>query len=86
MRVYKSMALWTQFLSVELRIGNVNKAGSNLHQFTENRLIGDSGPVEYARFHNYEVSPWAVGRYLTLQCTMAEFLSFEEIYVYQPKR
>ena len=77
------MAVANQFQHVGLRIGNTDKTGSPKEQFSENRLVGQSGPASSTRAHTYEVVPVAEGRYATLQCVVSRFLATEEIVVYK---
>ena len=82
-RAFKIPRVYTQFWGVELRIGNTNKSGSPREQFTENRLIGFSGPHAYTSYHQFDAIPKAEGRFLTLQTLALEYLAVAEIFVYK---
>ena len=71
---------WTQFDTVELRIGNVDMAGSGLVRFIENECIANSGPVSDVVELVFTLQPPVEGRFLTLQTLADQYMSFVEIF------
>ena len=71
---------WTQFGTVELRIGNVDMSGSGLVRFTENEWIANSGPVSDVVELVFALQPPVEGRFLTLQTLADQYMSFDEVF------
>ena len=80
--VVKRHSLYMRFREVELRIGNADESGKGVVQFTENPLVGYSGPAtnDPVCVFNLE-SKYVYGKYLTLQIIEVEHIEAAELFI-----
>ena len=69
-----------EFDDVEMRIGNVDKTGSGMTQFTDNQWVGYSTPFVSDLNYVLAVEPAVEGRYLTFQIMVDQVLGIDEVY------
>ena len=79
--IMKRRAGTYDFQQVELRIGNTDKTGAGLVQFTDNTFVAKSPGPSNERDYSYHV-PLLSGRYLVLQCVKANAFSIDEVWVF----
>ena len=71
----------TNFDSVEIRLGHVNKAGTGLsHLGEDNPLIGYHEGATTTMDFVLNLEPGVDGRYLTFQTMVAQLLGFDEVH------
>ena len=80
--VIKRNAYASRFKTVELRIGNIDYAGSGYIHLDGNPLVGYFEGPDSNTTTNYILDPLAFGRYVSIQAIQSTQLDIDEILVY----
>ena len=85
MEVIKRNGYATRFKTVELRIGNIDYAGSEYVHLDGNPLVGYFEGPDSNITTNYALDPLASGRYVSIQAIQSTQFDIDEILIYSSR-
>ena len=81
--IYKRSTHEDRTSGLEVRVGDIDHAGTGHERFQANRVLGFyEGPDPDREYESFATMPSMPGRYVTVQCVKTASMELQEIYVH----